>query len=112
MRKVSLGQRSKAVHVELKSTVLFDFASEQLRTTMLFLPVEVLELIVQATEIPDQLTLCISSKVLNELAVRSLYRRIDLAQPLVKAIRCCKTLVSNEAAALSVRSIRIGDGVS
>ncbi|KZP06567.1 hypothetical protein FIBSPDRAFT_317488 [Athelia psychrophila] len=75
------------------------------------LPAEVLEIIVQATSTEDQLALCISSKSVNELAVRSLYREIDLAISPAKAVRCCKTLVSNKAAALAVRSIRIADGV-
>ncbi|KZP12894.1 hypothetical protein FIBSPDRAFT_1049810 [Athelia psychrophila] len=74
------------------------------------LPVEVLEIIVQTTSTEDQLELCISCKLLNELAVRSLYKVIDLAKSPAKAVRCCKTLVSNKSAALAVRSIRIANG--
>lgn len=69
------------------------------------LPVEILERIVDATSVQGQLSLCTSSKVLQELAVRSLYRELNLASK--RVVQCCKTLVANKSAALAVRRLLV-----
>lgn len=72
------------------------------------IPVEILEEIVQLTPKADQLTLCITSKLLNAVAIRYLYRSIDLAScSHYRKLRCCRTLKANSCAALATRDLEI-----
>lgn len=72
-------------------------------TTIHSFPVEILTEITRFLH-PTHLTSWGTvSKLLNAVSTRQLYRTIVL-QTLTAVIRCCKTLLSNPLAALSVRS--------
>lgn len=68
------------------------------------IPIEIVEEIVQLTSITDQLALCITSKLLNTVALRFLYRCITLRSP-VRIVQCCKTLKTNTSAAIATRNL-------
>lgn len=68
------------------------------------LPTEVLDAIVQDTSKADQLSLSPTSKLLNAVVTRRLYRDINLRSH-AQTVRCCKTLISNANASASTRKI-------
>lgn len=67
---------------------------------------EVLDAIVQTAPIADLLPLSPTSKIMNAVVTRWLYRRVTI-RSLRESVRCCKTLIANPATAHAVREIAI-----
>ncbi|KIK00454.1 hypothetical protein K443DRAFT_679172 [Laccaria amethystina LaAM-08-1] len=75
-------------------------------TGLAYLPLEILEACISASDTTSWLSLASVSKIFHSLTTRSLYRDISLGSPL-SVIACCHTLLSNSTAASSVRTLLI-----
>lgn len=74
---------------------------------MSYLPIELLDIIMENSPQANQASLGTTSKLLNEVATRHLYRDIKLTSP-SQIVRCCKTLVSNASASAATRKLFFG----
>ncbi|KZP20180.1 hypothetical protein FIBSPDRAFT_544396 [Athelia psychrophila] len=70
------------------------------------LPEEVLDDIAHNASPADQASLSRTSRLLNEVATRCLYRNITAHTP-HQIVRCCETLVRNVSASAAVRALHI-----
>jgi len=70
------------------------------------LPLEVLEVIIEFAPVDAQLRVSRLSKLFHSLTLRALYRNLSLRSPRA-VVACCRTLVSNRRAAATVRSFVI-----
>ncbi|KJA16018.1 hypothetical protein HYPSUDRAFT_193738 [Hypholoma sublateritium FD-334 SS-4] len=75
-------------------------------STIVRLPLEVLEIFIQYSPISTQLAISRVCRFFHALSLRPLYRNVSLGSPAV-VIACCKTLIANPSAAKAVRSLSI-----
>jgi hypothetical protein len=70
------------------------------------LPLEVLEVIIEFAALDAQLCISRVSKLFHSLTLRALYRNLALRSPRA-VVACCRTLVSNRRTTATVRSFVI-----
>ncbi|KAF8964506.1 hypothetical protein BDZ97DRAFT_1815441 [Flammula alnicola] len=80
--------------------------SADVPSSIVRLPLEVLEVFIQYSPVSSQLATSRVSKLFHSLTIRPLYRDISLCSPRV-VVACCRTLISNNTAAKTVRSFSI-----
>lgn len=69
-------------------------------------PIELLDNIAGHAPLSDILTLSRTSKTLHGVCTRAIYREISIDSP-VGIVKCCRTLINCQQAALTVRTITI-----
>ena len=69
-------------------------------------PAELLNEVVQYSATSELLALCLTCKRLYTTSVRFLYRVVSLSSP-SQAVKCCKSILRHQLAALSVRRFSV-----